>query len=228
MTRGVSSLFKTKAAQQELGFAWLYEIYVNPTTTLYFTSNLEDINFDGQIYTSYNIKFDRIPESAAGAAPTLQMTIGNVDRVMSAYLFNNNGLRGNEVRLILVFITETDGVATVYDDPNSKLEIKFYVTAAGGKPQGSSRIIQLMLKPKLAYDNEKIPRRKMRRSFCWWRYRSRECGYTGPQMAGPGGAPDDYCSRILGDSVFGCSAHINIGRFGGYPSMPAQQTIRLQ
>ncbi|CDT54306.1 Putative Phage-related protein-like (fragment) [Vibrio coralliirubri] len=58
----------------------------------------------------------------------------------------------------------------------------------------------------------RTPRRRQMRNRCCWRYKSKECGYTGAQK---------YCDLSL-QGLNGCTAHDNEGNFGGFPGITNQ------
>ena len=54
-----------------------------------------------------------------------------------------------------------------------------------------------------------FPRRRQTKDFCQWRYKGKQCGYTGALAT---------CDLTL-QGPNGCAAHNNTIRFGGYPGL---------
>jgi len=156
--------------------------------------NNEDFEFNGQVYAAANFMIDI--RSEVGEMPTLQLSINDTTGAFHTQIEPYDGGLGFEVKLMVV-----DG-SLVIGKP--EIEEEFEVTSA--TVSGFAVSWDLGISNPLAIS---FPRRMQHRELCSWRFKSRECGYSGEKSS---------CDYTL-DGGDGCVDKDNTRRFGGYPTM---------
>mgnify|MGYP000887085035 CR=1 FL=1 len=104
-------------------WAWLFEFEIptTPPTRLRLTPNPESIAFGTDsagtplVYSPYPIRIGQLRETTGGDIPSVDITVGNPERMLSAYVEQYDGLIGQPVRAILVNLADLG-------NPESKLE----------------------------------------------------------------------------------------------------------
>ena len=185
---------KNKLENQPL---YLYTIYDfdGASNNKYYVNNKTDITFDLITYLSMNINHDRINQNTDGKVDTVKVTLSNISREIQA-LAETYDVRGKKVDIKLVFANElTDASCHVTES----FYIDFYSANESNFIFSCSSKMDLM--------DINLPGRRFGRTYCSWKFKSLECGYSGTETK---------CSKTL-DSCHGLG---NRARFGGFPSIP--------
>lgn len=163
-----------------------------------------------QTYTAMSMKLGDITYTGVDQSPQLTLTIQNIDRVMVAYMENNDGLRGREVKIVRTFI------GTLGNASACTVE-SYYVD--GGRSGLSD--VQLSLAPKTTIYNIQLPRRIYRRDQCQWHFKESECtGTSGtPSNSTLASASVTTCMKTLAS----CELYNNASRYGGFPGIPTKR-----
>lgn len=163
---------------------------------LRFAGTSQDINFDGYLYKKYPIRHSGIKENLSGKIESLSIEISNINREMQYYLDTYGGLKGCEVVIKLVWLENID-------NPLCFLEDTYYIEDTHSTPD----TISLSMGSAFDVLDIRIPRKSFFRSYCRFRFKADECGYTGPA---------DFCNKTMTR----CRELNNIHRFGGFPGIP--------
>lgn len=194
----VASVIEKNRTSSEVPFLVCLDIAViNPVTgllveTMYLVHNAEDIVLNGRTY--YAAAFDMEITEEAGTQSAVTITIKDYTQAVQGRMEAYGGGVGFEVVISVV-----DG--SVLDHP---AEVSEYFLVVGASSANYVCTFTLGAENALG---RRCPRRRQTRDFCQWRYKSKECGYSGPAQS---------CDYTL-KGPNGCSTHSNTLRFGGFP-----------
>lgn len=194
------STFISEKNKRENKPIWLYEIYDydGAGSNLYFAEWDQDVVFDSITYTRFPIKHDFISSNTSGQIDTVQITLGNVSRLIQAYL-ENYDLRGCKVKIKIVF-------ANHLADASAMVQDTFYIDSYSANDQS----VTFLLSSKFDVLDLELPGRKYMRNYCQWKFKGTECKYAGS---------DTTCNHTIDD----CRTKSNVLNFGGFPSIPTQR-----
>jgi phage-related protein len=167
--------------------------------TLHLVRNTEAIVFNGFTYTPAN--FDIELKTETGTQTTVSLSINDYTQAIQKRMQDYRGGVGFRVAIMVV----NSGALT---QPPEIVEHFEVVGASSGNYACS---FTLGAENNLA---KAFPRRRQMRDYCQWRYKSTECGYTGPLPT---------CDLSL-QGANGCGAHSNVIRFGAYPGLSNRDT----
>lgn len=175
----------------------LFEIEIDDSTTLRLAAYLEDVTFDSNTYTAFPAIVDALKEDSQGKLNTLNISVANINRTISAYVENNNML-GRDVTIKIVnsaYLTDNTAYISFTYRVN-KIHISDEVAVF-----------------ELGHENlflMNLPRQRYVRTKCRHAYKDSRCGYTGAMLT---------CDYTL-DGANGCREHDNTLNFGGAPALP--------
>jgi len=172
----------------------LLDVEIDESETIYIVRNVDDITFDGQLYTAFPFEIDPIKFMNTGEISTVQIRVCNITRTIQGYLEENDGLIGNSVTLRVVnegFLAENYAELTMTFQILSCTADASWVSFSCGMPNPMNR---------------RFPLYRYIGSYCNWQFKSAECAYTGAITT---------CKRTLVD----CQAKSNSSRFGGNPGL---------
>lgn len=177
----------------------LYD-YNGAGSHLYYAEYTADVSFGGQIYTSFPITFDIVSENKSGGIDKVQVTVGNVSRLIGAYL-EDYDFRGKKVSIKTVW-------ADQLNDPDNYIEDIFYIDDY----TADENSVVFTLASKFDVLDIGLPLRKYARNYCTWKFKSDECGYDGTETT---------CNKTKD----ACKARNNYQRFGGFPSVSSTRVM---
>jgi len=181
---------------------WLFTIYDYDSLGLGHNLNYAgwdaDVVFAGVTYTRFPIKIDYTANNTTGQIDSVTITLGNVSRLVQASL-EAYEFRGKKVKCQMVFIDQLADASAVIQDT---YYIDTYTAYANN--------VVFTLSSKFDVLNLQCPSRIYMRTFCYWKFKSTECGYAGATTSCNKTA--SACKAMLGGS--------NFARFGGFPSVP--------
>lgn len=166
---------------------------------LYLSESAADVVYNGMTYTAFPIAVEPISESTSGEIDAIRVKVGNAGRVLQYYI-ETYELRGKKLGIKMVW---ADALA----DLDNYIEYIFYID----KYDMSALQIIFTCSSKFDILDVELPFGKYMRGVCRWIYKSSECGYVGGLTT---------CNRTMAD----CRVHLNILRFGAFPSIPMQRT----
>jgi len=203
MPRNITSDFRTQKDKKENQPIYLYEIDGVPNDFKYLAEYDTDVVFSGHTYKKFPLKRSTITESRGGKVDTLRISISNVSREVQYYLENNDGLRGQKIRILQVW-------ADHLDEPTNYIEDIFYIESTIAREHQA----EFDLTSKFDVMEAVVPGRRLNRLYCQWIFKSSACGYSGAETSCK--KTLDYC-RTLNNQL----------RFGGFPGVPGSRVIRL-
>ena len=186
-------------------------------------TQFESIWWQGNEYSPWPLEasgFSR--ESDSPSTPKVQ--VGNVNGSISALCIYFDDLVGAKLtrrRTLGKFLDAQnfpDGNPTA-DPAEEMIPEVWYIER---KSAESKKVVEFELSSALDFNGVQLPRRQIVSNLCTWRYRSTECGYTGPAVADSDNKPtsdasEDKCSKDLA----GCKLRWGLDQplpYGGFPA----------
>ncbi len=167
-----------------------------------------NVEFRGHTYFASGVSRDQLKEDSEGDLTSLRVGIANVSSEIEEFMEAYEGFRNQPCTLYLVHTDHLDGgdaaweLHYVVEDSEINDSVAF-VTLGHANPQKQPILDRFI------------------RSRCRWRYKSRECGYTGSlatcdlSLAGTNG-----CTVHGDDEVANGQRRKHPQRFGGFPGIP--------
>jgi phage-related protein len=175
----------------EIASCYLYEIdYSDAEQPMRFTTNKEDMVFDGDTYLAEAIKHSDLTHSSDGKVNDVTVTVGNVDRVIQKYI-EDYDLIGRPVYIRQIFENVTE-----------PLEAAFKIKSVKAKEDVATFVLSIGLD----YFKMSVPGRLARARYCEWKFKDADCKYSGG---------DTTCDRTFK----ACKTKDNLINFGGFPGI---------
>ncbi|MEE9657604.1 phage minor tail protein L [Kluyvera ascorbata] len=209
----------------------VFELDMSVTTSggkLYFhagTNGLsEPIIWQGVTYKPWPIAASGFDKNGQGKLPRPKLQVSNLDGIISAEVQSNEDLIGCKLTRRVTLARFLDAANFTEGNPTADANQHFademwYIDQ---KTFEDREIVEFELASAFDLMGVMLPNRQIVKNSCQWRYRSAECGYTGPYFdkndAPTKLASADYCTKRLSS----CRARINyfangIIAFGGFP-----------
>lgn len=188
---------KNKAQNRPI-FLYTIHNYDGAGANLRFAEWSADVTFDSLIYTRFPIKHQFIKSNNQGSIDSVQITLGNVSRLIQAYL-EQYDFRGIKVKIRMVFADQLAD-ATAYID-----EV-YYIDSYSADEAN----VNFNLSSKFDVMDVELPNRRYMRSYCAWKFKGTECKYAGATATC--NKTEAACRAMAGGS--------NIVNFGGFPGIP--------
>lgn len=164
--------------------------------------NTDPVVFDAgdgngpQTYEAFNFEMGDLTVGSNGSVPEMELKASNVMRALQSLIEQYAGVVGADLFLYVVNPVNPAG------EPDLTLQFTIKKTVSDAKlvhfSLGASSPLRRLFPLYTFWPN-----------FCIHRYKSIQCGYTGPLPS---------CTRTL-DGSNGCEAHNNQVRFGGFPGI---------
>jgi len=168
-----------------------------------------------QTYTAAPIDISDISYTSVDSAPSMSITVADVDRTFGAYLEQHDGLRGREVTILKVF-------DELLSNASANVTEKFYVD---GSQSGQDKIT-VSLVPKTTIYNITVPSRVYRRNQCQWEFKSLEClGTTTLSTPAINATLASSLITTCLHTLASCDSYNNTSRYGGFPGIPRKRVI---
>lgn len=183
-------------------FHILLKVVIPGNEEIYVTNNTEDVVWGGKTWIAFYFDISELSENNTGEVPQWVITLDNRSRVVEAYLtmydlyLKEHGILGNEVKATLYVVNSKDLDNTV--------PIKT-ATFELNEPSANSETATFVMSVSNPF-TQSVPKRRFIQNFCYWKFKSPECGYTGAA---------ETCDKTLKQ----CRAYGNNKRFGGFPGV---------
>lgn len=183
-------------------FHVLLKIVIPATPEINITNNGEDVVWNSKTWIAFPFDIAELSEEGSGEIPQWTITLDNRQRAIEAYLqqydqyLKANGVNGNEIRCTLYVVNSKD-----LSNTTPIKEVTFELN----QPTTNSETATFVLTADSPF-NISVPKRRFIQNFCYWKFKSSECGYTG----GAG-----TCDK----SLIQCKSYGNSHRYGGFPSV---------
>lgn len=202
-----------KAKLETSAILTFIELQISDIQTLYLHLGDHDKEYDGQTYEKWNLGTSDITENIDGSIDTFELSVGNVDRQMQAYVEANDGLRGNKVVIKQVY-------EDLLSDATAFVADTFYVASTNCKAQN----IDFSCTSKFSQAGIRLPFSRASRLHCDWEYDDAStCDWTNQSGAldtvNYPSADSLTCDKGL-NTQNGCKAHLNSTRPRMYQGIP--------
>jgi len=223
MAKDINASFESRKNElQSGGIINLYEVEVNssPVTYEYWCEYNASISYfkpntvTPQTYMPAPIARGPIEQDDGTKVPSLSLGIGAADQTITAYIENNDALRGNKVSMITVPYDELNNATACLVDT-------YYVDSAIIDHDKETAVFDLTSKG--AVTSITVPLRRMRRDQCSWRYVGNK-GYNATQLALTEckcAIADSQCKHTKAD----CASKDNVINFGAFPGIGTQRVV---
>lgn len=209
----------------------VFELDMSVTTSggkLYFhagTNELsEPIIWQGKIYNPWPIAASGFDKNGQGKLPRPKLQVSNLDGIISAEVQSNEDLIGCKIIRRMTLARFLDAANFVGGNPSADPNQYFAdeIWFIDQKTFEDRELVEFELASAFDLMGVMLPNRQIVKNSCQWRYRSAECGYTGPYFdrndKQTSDADADFCTKRLSS----CRARINffangIISFGGFP-----------
>jgi lambda family phage minor tail protein L len=181
--------------------------------------------WQGQKYRAWPVQIEGLALDGEGAAPSPTLTVGNLDRSISALCLLFDDLAQARVTIRQTFAHYLDAenfeAGNPTADPTQEKAQVWYIEQRLGE---SDEAVAFALSSPADVQGQQIPARQIH-ALCHWamcgEYRGADCGYTGGPVADLDGTPTDdpardRCGGLLSD----CKARFGANNplpFGGFP-----------
>ena len=171
MPRTTNDVFRVEKNAQTNKPIWLYRISVDgiEANDLFYAEYDQNVSYfkdvsTAQVYTKCPITHDRVTSNTGGNVDSLSISVGNVDRTISAFIEANDGFRSRKVTIRKVF-------ANQLADASAYAQDIFYVdTVTVSEAQAT-----FTLSTNLDILNVLLPGRRYTRNRCHWTYKGTGC-----------------------------------------------------
>lgn len=174
--------------------------------TLSLARNNESVTFDNgdgngpRVYQPFAFELE-VHTPSGGTLPTVQLKASNVNRMLQGIVEQYKGAVGAQANVFVVNTANAGG------EPDLALDMEILETHASAETVTFSLGAASPMR-------QLFPRYLYRANFCMWKYKGKQCGYSGGLTT---------CSLTL-DGANGCQAHANQQRFGAYPGIGTNGT----
>ncbi len=157
-------------------------------------------------------------EMKGGSSPTPRLRLGNVGGFLTALVLGFDDLVGARVTRRRTMAKYLDGRPDADPDQHLPDDVWFIEQ----RTSETAEAMEFELSSALDFNGVELPRRQIIANNCPWRYRSTECGYTGPPVADEydiitTDAAKDKCGKRLQSCKLRFGAN-NPLPFGGFPA----------
>lgn len=145
----------------------------------------QNIVWNGQTYVRYPVQVSGFEMSAEGAFPRPKLAVSNALSAISAVLMITDDLMGAKVtrkRTMKKFLDAENFTGGVNPDEDPTAEFPSDVYFIDRKSHEDGDTVEFELASSIDLAGVRLPRRQIIQNVCVWKYRSSECGYTGPPL----------------------------------------------
>lgn len=196
----VASVIEKNRISSDVPWLILVDVgVIDPVTsalveTMRVVRNPEPVTFNGHEYAPS--AFDIELSTEAGAQSTVNLTFRDYTMAVQRKMQDYGGGVGFSVVIMVVNADRLD------DAP----EVMEFFQVTGASNSNYDCAFTLGAENNIA---KTFPRRRQMRDYCQWRYKGKECGYTGAMPS---------CDLSL-KGPNGCAAHQNVVHFGAFPGI---------
>jgi lambda family phage minor tail protein L len=199
--KAISSVYEDLSVLEPNAIVELFQLHLDATLhgssdIFYFHNGVNaavtgNVVWNGQSYVRLALEASGFDYTSSGSLPRPRLAVSNIGSSITALLLQvnlittGNDLGGAKVVRIRTLKKYLDGQATA--DVHAKFPDEIWYVDR--KSNENRSVVEFELASKFDLVGVVLPRRQIIANVCQWRYRSAECGYTGPPVAD---ANDNY------------------------------------
>ena len=178
-----------------------------------------DLVWQGNTYSAFPIEAEGFEWNGKGQLPRPTLRVANLYGTITALVLAHDDLAGVKVTRIRTLAKYLDAVnfpggVNPQADPTAEYPRDVYFVDRKARETFEAVEFELACSHDLA--GVMLPRRQIIQSYCPWRYRGPECGYTGTAWFDTNDAPVTAAAQdVCGKRLASCAA-----RFGQYAELP--------
>lgn len=160
--------------------------------------NTENLTWRGETWTAFPFEVDELTDSAKNEIPSIAIRVGNVNRVIEAYLEEYDvyvKANGPQRIKVTVYVVNTNDLAS----GTPATEYTFHLK----QPKANAKWATFTLGAINTFQR-RVPQGRTLRNVCRFKFKGTRCGYSGSVAS---------CDKTLTT----CRTLGNAGRFGGFP-----------
>lgn len=182
----------------------------------------KELVWQGETYQPLPLEASGFDLTAQGTLPRPKIRVANVGGLFSSMAIQLDDLINAKVTRKRTFARYLDAVNFTAGNPEANPDqyLPDEVWYVDRKVSEDKHTIEWELASAFDVDGVQLPYRQVIKNSCCWRYRSSECGYTGPFVdkddQPTSDVNADYCTKKLA----ACRVRFGIGEvlpFGGFP-----------
>lgn len=195
----VTKLEKNKLTSDSVFLSMLEIDIPTVTETIRLVSNNEDITWNGHEWQKFPFEVGEYTEASTAEISQVQITVSNVYNTIGQYIRQyENYVKTNQFEPIKVVFY----IVNSKDLANPEPIVRHNLTLSS--PSVADTVVFTLRARDLF--TEKLPKSRMLRNSCRFKFKSSLCGYTGPEVV---------CNKTLSR----CRELNNSSRYGGSPSV---------
>ena len=199
--KAISAVYEDLSVLEPNAIVELFQLHLDATLhgsadIFYFHNGVNadvsgNVVWNGQSYVRLALEASGFDYTSSGSLPRPRLAVSNIGSSITALLLQvnlittGNDLGGAKVVRIRTLKKYLDGQAGA--DPHAKFPDEIWYVDR--KSNENRSVVEFELASKFDLVGVVLPRRQIIANVCQWRYRSAECGYTGPPVAD---ANDNY------------------------------------
>jgi lambda family phage minor tail protein L len=199
--KAISAVYEDLSVLEPNAIVELFQLHLDATLhgssdIFYFHNGVNaavtgNVVWNGQSYVRLALEASGFDYTSSGSLPRPRLAVSNIGSSITALLLQvnlittGNDLGGAKVVRIRTLKKYLDGQATA--DVHAKFPDEIWYVDR--KSNENRSVVEFELASKFDLVGVVLPRRQIIANVCQWRYRSAECGYTGPPVAD---ANDNY------------------------------------
>jgi lambda family phage minor tail protein L len=199
--KAISAVYEDLSVLEPNAIVELFQLHLDATLhgssdIFYFHNGVNaavtgNVVWNGQSYVRLPLEASGFDYTSSGSLPRPRLAVSNIGSSITALLLQvnlittGNDLGGAKVVRIRTLKKYLDGQAGA--DPHAKFPDEIWYVDR--KSNENRSVVEFELASKFDLVGVMLPRRQVIANVCQWRYRSAECGYTGPPVAD---ANDNY------------------------------------
>lgn len=183
----IIELFEIELFENIHGSAEVYRFYSGTN----FKDSPSNIMFAGEEYPALPVEAEGFEYKGDGTLPRPTLRFANVNAYMTAVMlgintFNPhndlNGARIKRIRTLSRFLDSDNWQNGVnpYGPPNANAKLPEDIYYIDRKTQETRVVVEFELTSVFDMANVSAPKRQAMQNLCQWKYKSKECGYSGP------------------------------------------------
>ena len=193
--KAISAVYEDLSVLEPNAIVELFQLHLDATLhgsadIYYFHNGVNadvsgNVVWNGQSYVRLALEASGFDYTSSGSLPRPRLAVSNIGSSITALLLQvnlittGNDLGGAKVVRIRTLKKYLDGQAGA--DPHAKFPDEIWYVDR--KSNENRSVVEFELASKFDLVGVVLPRRQIIANVCQWRYRSAECGYTGPPVA---------------------------------------------